>query len=66
LAASTQQNPLLVPLSDSWSLERIDLLVVAPDTDPHTAQRALEVASATDSVEAPEQILELAANQRAD
>jgi hypothetical protein len=42
------QSPLLLSLRDSSGRERIDLLVIAPDTDPATAERALDLASQAD------------------
>ena len=45
LGAFTAGDPSTVGLVDSWGYERIDLLVIAPDTDPEVAQRTLTLAS---------------------
>ncbi len=50
-----------VMLSDPWRRERIDILVIAPDTDPATAQRTFELASRSDDPYRAREILELAA-----
>jgi hypothetical protein len=49
LAGFTGGDPHTVRLSDPGNQVRIDLLVLAPATDPVVARRALMLASATDS-----------------
>lgn len=49
LGGFTTSDPQTVRLSDAWGRERIDIVVIAPTTDPAMAQRALMLASATDS-----------------
>ena len=49
LGGFTTSDPQTVRLSDAWGAERIDILVIAPTTDPAMAQRALLLASEADS-----------------
>lgn len=58
------QSPLLVTLTNSWGHDRIDLLVIPPETDAATARHALDLASATDGTDRPEHILEEAVAHR--
>ena len=53
-------DPLTVRLSDAWGRERIDILVIAPGTNPSVAARAMQIASAEDDPYRPEEILERA------
>ena len=53
-------DPLTVRLSDAWGRERIDILVIAPDTDPSVADRAMQIASSADDPYRAEEILERA------
>ena len=48
LGGFSTSDPLTVRLIDAWSRERIDILVIAPSTDPAVAQRALMLASVSD------------------
>jgi Family of unknown function (DUF5994) len=38
-------EPSVVTLIDTWGREHIDVLVIAPDTEPEIARRAMELAS---------------------
>ena len=49
LGGFATSDPLTVRLSDAWGAERIDILVIAPNTDPALAQRVLLLASEADS-----------------
>jgi len=62
LGGFTTSDPLTIRLSDAWGRERIDILVIAPSTDPAIAQRALLLASEPDSPYRAEEILTRAAN----
>jgi hypothetical protein len=42
-------DPLVVGLTDPWRKEIIDIVVIAPETDPEVAERALRLASVADS-----------------
>jgi hypothetical protein len=50
-------DPLTVRHADPWGRERIDVLVIAPGTDPAIAERALQLASQADSPYRAEEIL---------
>jgi Family of unknown function (DUF5994) len=50
LGGFTSSDPLTIRLSDAWGAERIDILVIAPTTDPAIAQRAMELASEGDDL----------------
>lgn len=50
-------GPLTIRLVDAWRNDRIDILVIAPDTDPVVAQRALELVSDAGSSGRPAEIL---------
>jgi hypothetical protein len=60
LGGFNSSDPTTVRLSDPWGRERIDVLVIAPDTDPAVAQRILALASVADSTYRAEEILALA------
>lgn len=60
LAAFRTQDPLLISLSDAWRTERIDLLVIPPETEPDVAERALAIASTAGGTERPARMLDLA------
>jgi hypothetical protein len=60
LGGFTTSDLLTVRLSDAAGAERIDILVVAPDTDADLAQRALLLASEADSPYRAEEILTIA------
>jgi hypothetical protein len=51
------QSPLLIALLDSWGREYVDVLVVAPQTAPEVAARALEIASRPGGTERPDEIM---------
>ena len=48
LGGFTTSDPLTVRLTDAWGTERIDVLVIAPRTDPELAQRAMAIAGGAD------------------
>ncbi len=48
LGGFTVSDPRLVTLLDSWQRERIDVLVIPPETDPDVAERAMQLASVAD------------------
>jgi hypothetical protein len=50
-------DPLTIRLSGQRGQERIDILVIAPDTDPAVAERALLLASQADDPYRAEEIL---------
>lgn len=62
LGGFTTSDPLTVRLSDAWGVERIDILVIAPDADPSLAERALLLASQPDSPYRAREILTRAVN----
>ncbi len=45
LGGFATSDPLTVRLTDVWGRERIDVLVIAPDTEPAVARRALRLAA---------------------
>ena len=45
LGGFNSSDPLTVRLSDAWGRERIDILVIAPDTAPAVADQAFRIAS---------------------
>jgi len=47
----------VISLSDGWRRERIDVLVIAPNTEPRIAQQTMTMASEADNTYRPEQIL---------
>jgi len=49
LGGFTTGDPVTVTLSDAGGAERIDILVIAPSTDPSLAERILLLASESDS-----------------
>jgi hypothetical protein len=51
-------DPHTVRLSDAWGRERIDILVIAPETDPVVAQRIFDLASRTDASAPAQEILD--------
>ena len=60
LGGFTVGNPSTVALSDAWGRERIDILVIAPDTDPAVAQRIFDIATTSENPRRAEEILDLA------
>lgn len=60
LAGFRQQSPLMIGLMDAWGRERIDVLVVDPDTDRKVALRALTLAGRADGSDRAERIMQLA------
>jgi hypothetical protein len=54
-------DPLTIRLSDAWGRERVDILVVAPTTDPLVAARALELTGRSGSPHRAAEILSRAA-----
>jgi len=59
LGGFATSNPLTVRLSDLRGQDRIDILVIAPDTDPAVAERVLQLASRADDPYRAEEILAL-------
>ena len=57
LGGFATSNPATVRLSDAWGQERIDILVIAPETDPAVADRALNLAGETDNPFSADEIL---------
>jgi hypothetical protein len=57
------QMPMLLSLIDARGLDRIDMLVIRPETDTAVAQRALSLASGGPSFDHPEQILNRARDE---
>jgi hypothetical protein len=57
LGGFATSDPLTVRLSDAWGRERIDVLVIAPSTDPAVAQRALRLAGRADDPYRADEIL---------
>jgi hypothetical protein len=45
LGGFATSDPLTVRLSDAWGRERLDILVIAPDTDRAVAERVLSIAA---------------------
>ncbi len=62
LGGFTIGDPLIVSLTDAWDQERIDILVIAPDTEARIADRALLLASAAEGTNRAAEILDLARN----
>lgn len=62
LGGFATSDPLTVRLSDAWGRERLDLLVIAPGTDPAVAKRALLLAGEADSPYRAAEILDRAAD----
>lgn len=60
LGGFTVGDPHTVTLSDPWGHERVDILVIAPDTDPAVAQRIFEIASQTNDPYRAQEILDRA------
>lgn len=58
LGGFTTSDPLTIRLSDAWGKDRIDVLVVGPETDPATAEREMEMATRSDDDYTVAQILE--------
>ncbi|MCW2540551.1 MAG: hypothetical protein JWN95_2276 [Frankiales bacterium] len=57
LGGYRQQSPLLLGLVDLWGRERIDLLVVPPETAAEVAEPLLLAASATGGLDRPEALM---------
>jgi Family of unknown function (DUF5994) len=49
LGGFATSDPLTVRLSDAYATERIDVLVIAPDTASAIAERAMQIASQADN-----------------
>lgn len=61
LGGFTVGDPHMITLSDPWGHERVDILVIAPDTDPARAQRIFDLASDSAHLYRGGEILERAA-----
>jgi hypothetical protein len=57
LGGFADSDPLTIRLTDAWRSDRIDILVIAPDTDPALAQRALLFASEANNPDRAAEIL---------
>ena len=57
LGGFADSDVLTIRLTDAWRSDRIDILVIAPDTDPAVAERALLFASEAANPERAEEIL---------
>jgi len=53
-------DPSTVTLTDHWGQEQIDILVIAPETDPAVAQRIFDLASRTGGAARAQEILQQA------
>jgi hypothetical protein len=62
LGGFNTSDPLTVELADDWGRERIDVLVLDPNTDPSLAQRALLLASVAENPYRASEILARAAD----
>lgn len=62
LGGFNTSDPLTVRLSDEWGQDRIDILVIPPDTAPDVADRAFRIASTADDQFRAGEILEHARN----
>ncbi len=61
LGGFTDSDVLTIRLADAWRTDRIDILVIAPDTDPAVAERALLFASEANN---PDRAMEILARAR--
>ena len=61
LGGFTHQDPSMISLRDAWGVERIDILVIPPDTDPELAAAAMTLASHSGPNERAARMLDLAA-----
>ena len=62
LGGFATSDPRTVRLCDAWARERLDLLVIAPGTEPSVAERALLLAGEPDGPYRAEEILARAAD----
>jgi hypothetical protein len=60
LGGFATSDPLAVRLSDPWGRERVDVLVIGPDTEPAVAQRIFDLASQTGGLSRAQEILDQA------
>lgn len=60
LGAFTTSDPRTVRLADPWGQERVDILLIPPDTDHDVAQRIFDLASQADNVLRAQEILDQA------
>lgn len=60
LGGFRKQDPLMMGLVDAWGRERIDILVIDPETDRDVALRALAIASRAGGGDRGERIMQLA------
>ena len=61
LGGFTVGDPNTITLSDPWGRERVDILVITPDTDPARAQRIFDLASESADLCRAAEILDRAA-----
>ena len=60
LGGFTAGVPSTVTLSDAWGSERVDILVIPPDTHPAVAQRIFDIASTSEGPYRADEILDQA------
>ena len=60
LGGFTHQDESMISLRDGWGTERIDVLVIPPDTEPGVAAAAMALASRSGPNERAAQMLDLA------
>jgi hypothetical protein len=61
LGGFAHQDPSMISLRDAWGVERIDILVIPPDSDPDLAAAAMVLASRRGPNARAARMLELAA-----
>ena len=61
LGGFTHQDPSMVSLRDAWGAERVDILVIPPETEPHLAAAAMALTGRSGPNERAARMLELAA-----
>ncbi len=61
LGGFRHQDPLLLSAMTTGGVDRIEFLVIAPDTDPQLAERVLQLASEIGHLQSPADLLALAA-----
>jgi hypothetical protein len=66
LGGFASSDPLTIRLSDPWGRERVDILVIAPDTDAATAARLFEIASRAGGSGRADEIVALASTGAGD
>ena len=62
LGGFLHQDPTMISLRDAWGVERIDILVIPPETEPDLAAAAMALASHSGPNQRAARMLELAAD----